>query len=465
MIANSVSELLEAVRKAVEVKEDGVSIVDTEALRGEAIDTLAFTSALSEDEAAREAARWIIREVALASGVVPSSIQGLYEAMGRGEVSGFTVPAVNIRGITYGIARTLARSAMKCRCGAFIYEIAKSEIGYTFQRPAEYAASVLAALVKEGFEGPVFLQGDHFQVKAAKYREEPEKEIEGLKALTREAIEAGFFNIDIDASTLVDLSRPTEMEQQRDNQQVTAEMTRFIRSLEPEGVTVSVGGEIGEVGNKNSTVEDLVAFMDGYMEMLRGEVQGISKISVQTGTTHGGVVLPDGSVAKVKIDFETLEKLSEVARSRYGLAGAVQHGASTLPDEAFDHFPKRGTAEIHLATGFQNIVYDHEVFPAELREKVYDFLRKEFAGERKPDQTDEQFIYKTRKKGFGPFKKEFWTLPESVLQPIFADLEKKFDFLMEKLNVGGTAEHVARHVELVPVHTPMPASLAEKIRA
>src|SRR5512137_2842081 len=105
--------------------------------------------------------------------------------------------------------------------------------------------------------------------------------------------------------------------------------------------------------------------MDGYLEELkkRGEAfKGISKISVQTGTTHGGVPLADGSVAKVKIDFEVLEKLSAMARSEYGLAGAVQHGASTLPDEAFDRFPAVATAEIHLATGFQNIIYDSAQF-------------------------------------------------------------------------------------------------------
>ena len=62
---------------------------------------------------------------------------------------------------------------------------------------------------------------------------------------------------------------------------------------------------------------------------------GLSKISVQSGTSHGGVVLADGSIADVKLDLETLRELSEIARKEYGLSGAVQHGASTLPDDAF----------------------------------------------------------------------------------------------------------------------------------
>src|SRR5690606_9246574 len=107
--------------------------------------------------------------------------------------------------------------------------------------------------------------------------------------------------------------------------------TAFIREHEPEGVTVSVGGEIGEVGMKNSTVEELTAFMDGYNRALAalGNHEGLSKISVQTGTSHGGVVLPNGKIADVKLDIEALAALSKLAREKYGLAGAVQHGAST----------------------------------------------------------------------------------------------------------------------------------------
>jgi fructose/tagatose bisphosphate aldolase len=135
-----------------------------------------------------------------------------------------------------------------------------------------------------------------------------------------------------------------------------------VREIEPEGVTVSLGGEIGEVGGHNSTVEELRAFMDGYIREA-GDAAGISKISVQTGTSHGGVVLPDGTLADVKVDFDTLQELSRIAREEYGLGGAVQHGASTLPPTAFNKFPEIGTVEIHLATNFQNIIYDN--LPAE----------------------------------------------------------------------------------------------------
>ena len=407
------------------------------------IDSLVEEAVFASDKQAKEKSQRTIRELALARGIYPASIQGLYEAAGRGLYSGITVPAINIRGITYHVARSVFRAALKDRVGAFIFEIARSEVGYTGQRPGEYAACVLAAAVKEGFKGPVFIQGDHFQVNAGKYASEPEKELNAIKDLTREAVDAGFFNIDIDASTIVDLGRPTLEEQQEKNCQVTADMTEFIRSIEPEGIPVSIGGEIGEVGKKNSTVEDLRAFMSGYLRLLGPGLKGISKISVQTGTTHGGVVLPDGSIASVKIDFNTLEELSRLAREEYGMGGAVQHGASTLPDEAFDRFPQVGALEVHLATGFQNIIYDSPYFPKELLNEISSHLWEKYSSERKQGETEEQFLYKTRKKAFGDFKKEMWSLPEENLVGIMDALEERFSLIFRKLNVVNTGLDLA----------------------
>ncbi|HEX5520992.1 MAG TPA: class II fructose-bisphosphate aldolase, partial [Longimicrobiaceae bacterium] len=354
-----VRALLERVQGAVRVGDDGtVELIDEQALRdGGAIDTLAHASALGADADVRDTARWIIGEVATELGIHLASIHDVYLARGRGEVSGFTVPAMNIRGAAYDSARALFAAARDLEVGALICEIARSEIGYTDQRPAEYVASITAAAIREGWAGPLFIQGDHFQVNAKKYKTDPDGEVHAVRDLIREALHAGFYNIDVDTSTLVDLSYDTLDEQQQINYRLSAEMTVAIRQHEPEGVTVSIGGEIGEVGTENSTPEELRAYMDGYnRELARlGEkagrsFEGLSKISVQSGTTHGGVVLPDGTIADVAIDFETLRALSEIAREEYGLAGAVQHGASTLPAEAFSRFPEVETAEIHLAT-------------------------------------------------------------------------------------------------------------------
>lgn len=402
----------------------------------------------SDDAALKKQLAKKILDMSYKKGIYPASIHEFYMARGRGEFSGFTVPAINLRSLTYDLARAILRVAKKNNAGAFIFEIAKSEMGYTNQPPLEYSAVILAAALKEEYRGPIFIQGDHFQANAKKFKENPEKEMEGLQALIGEALAAGFYNIDIDSSTLVDLSKADIKKQQRANYEVCAKLTQFIRRIEPRGLTVSVGGEIGEVGHQNSTPEDLRAFMAGFKERLRKGLVGISKISIQTGTSHGGVVLPDGSIAKVKLDFDTLKNLSDLARKEFGLGGAVQHGASTLPEEAFHKFAECEALEVHLATQFQNMIFDSKHFPQELKARIYEWLKINAAAEKSETETEEQFFYKTRKKALGPFKKEIMGLPEATRQAIAAEIEEKFDFLFKQLNAVNNKELVDKYVVL-----------------
>ena len=453
----NLDQWLDSWRGVLEVAAGGeVLVKDAARLRDEALDPLVRVAVFAESEDERARARVLIWESARQTGVRPWSIQTLYEAMGREEAGGFTTPAINLRGIVYDKARAVIRSVRRNSVGPFIFELARSEMGYTFQRPSEYATVVIAAAVREGYEGPLFIQGDHYQVNAKKFAQGGETraaEIRTLKELITESIAAGYGNIDIDASTVVDLSKGTLEEQQRDNFATSAELAAHTRRMEPAGMTISIGGEIGEVGLKNSTPGELRAYMDGFMGALAAradggaKIKGPSKISIQTGTSHGGVPLPDGSVAAVKIDFAVLKEISDISRREYGMAGAVQHGASTLPSEAFDQFPKATTAEVHLATDFQNMVYEHPVFPKELKSRMYAWLDANCADERKPGMTAEQFYYKTRKKAWGPFKREAWDLPEPVRAELRAALEKKFDLLFSKLGVVDTAGIVQKHVK------------------
>jgi len=440
------SDLLPRLKELASLQNGGIR-VDTDAVC-RVIDDLIFEAVLHEDAETRIALQRFIIEAGKQMGIVPSSIQGLYEEFGR-NYPGCTVPAINIRGLTYDVCRAVFRKMADMSVGPVIFEIARSEIGYTKQRPLEYTAAVVAAAIKECYRGPVFLQGDHFQCVLKYYSTGPDKEKEYVKSLIAEAIDAEFYNIDVDTSTLVDLSLASVKEQQGPNYRVAAEMTDHIRSVEPEGVTVSVGGEIGEIGKENSNPDELRAFLEGYRETFTG-AKGLSKLSVQTGTSHGGVVLADGTLADVKIDFDTLQTLSDLARKEFGLSGAVQHGASTLPSDAFHMFPETGTAEVHLATGFQNIIYDSTHLPEEFRKEIYDYIHSEFGSEKKDGETDEQFLYKTRKKGFGGPKKKWWNLPGFVKDPIMKELEAQFDLLFRELRVTETRQ-LLDHVKLVPV--------------
>jgi len=452
-MADATRQVIDLYGGGVTLVPGGIKVRDQAKLRSPATDRLVWQAVFANGEE-RDAARWLLWELGQITGARPASINDLYLARGRGECGGFTVPAINVRMLGYDTARAIFRAARAGKAGAIILEIARSEIAYTEQRPAEYVSVIIGAALREGYTLPLFIQGDHCQVNHKKYQADPGGEIGEVKKLIAEEVGAGFYNIDVDTSTLVDLSHASLEQQQRLNYEHAAEITAFIREQEPAGVTVSVGAEIGEVGMKNSTVEELNAFMQGYNRTIAalGDHEGISKISVQTGTSHGGVVLPDGTMADVKLDLQALAALSKVARDEYGLAGAVQHGASTLPSNAFGNFPRIETAEIHLATNFQNMVFDHPKLPAALKERVRNWLDENAAGERKDGDTDEQFYYKARKKAIGPFKRDFWSLPEEVRSAIAADLEKMFVFLFEQLNVNGTQEQVNQFIQAPMQH-------------
>lgn len=459
-VASSAADLLARVARAIHVENGLVVVDDLALLRGEAIRDIAWTAAFTTDDGAAAAAQWLAWEASQATAARSASIHELYAARARGEVAGFTVPAINIRAQTFDMARIAFETAAAADAGAVILELARSEQTYTFQRPIDYATACLAGAVAAGWTGPVFLQGDHYQFNARKYTTDPESMTEEIRRGCRLAIEAGYRNIDIDSSTLVDLSFTTEEEQQHANYVRTAELAALIRSLETDGVTISVGGEIGEVGKKNSTEGELRAYLDGLRRELARVAPGaigISKVSVQTGTSHGGVVLPDGSVAKVAVDFDVHRRLGVVAREEYGLAGTVQHGASTLPDEMFHTFREVETAEIHLATGFQNALFEHPAFPAELHAKIEGWCFENALDERKPDMTDQQFVYTTRKKAIGPFKRELWDL--ATKDEILAAQAAKIGFLFGELGVVRSRAMVDRYVRPVELHRPAPAAV------
>ena len=438
------------------VRQDGDAVVveDAAAVRDRWIDDMIYNAVFNPDEACRDQCRWLIRTVGQEQGITLASIQDLYMAKGQGAYENVCVPAINIRGITYDTSRAIFRAMAALDVGPVLFEIARSEIDYTLQRPAEYGASVMAAAIKEDYVGPLFLQGDHFQLNAKKFAEDPDAETAVVKDLIAEAIAAGFYNIDIDTSTLVDLSKDTLAEQQRANYENCAVLTQHIRDLEPEGVTISVGGEIGEVGKQNSTPEELRAYAEGLAAAL-GDVPSISKVSVQTGTSHGGVPMPDGSVAEVALDFDVLAECSRAA-NEYGMSGSVQHGASTLPDEAFHRFAECDAAEVHLATGFQNMLYDGGHCPQWLLDATHKWIEDNCAGERKDGQTYEQWIYKTRKKGFGPLKREWWDLPEETRDAMGAQLQAKFEFLFDKLGMRDTTELMDEYVKPVRIDVEAP---------
>ena len=94
----------------IEVQQGRLTVRNEEALRSAKMDALVRQAVFGEGQA-KDHAQWMIWEMAQAVGVRPASIHELYAARGRGEVKGFTVPAMNVRGMAYDTARAIFRTA------------------------------------------------------------------------------------------------------------------------------------------------------------------------------------------------------------------------------------------------------------------------------------------------------------------------------------------------------------------
>ncbi len=309
-----------------------------------------------------------------------ASIKSIYKQVANGQLNGFTVPAFNIRLLTFDLMKALFRAAQKEKAGLFVVELAQSEMEYTSQTPQEYAKNCWAAAKAENYQAPIFLQGDHFKLIS-------DVESQILEKLIKKAIKAGFLNIDIDCSSL-----PLT-----ENIKQTNYFIEFINKLNSK---ISIGAEIGEIGGKNTTNEQLEQFL--------AKVKGISKIAVQTGTAHG-----KGG----QIDWQLVSQLTTTAK-KYGLAGIVQHGASTLPQKDLKKLAPAEVCEVHLATEIMNKALESKYFPKELKAKI-----------------------KT-KKDLGPLKQEILAIPQKNIDKISEEIEELFKSFLKILKVSDTVNLV-----------------------
>ena len=370
-VAASVADLLAHLDGIAHLDDDRLVIDDEARFRAEAAADLAWTAAFTTDDPTgrgRPLARlggepgsWAPAPRASTSCTGARPRRGLAASPSRRSTS---AP----RPSTW--RATFYETAARADVGAVIFELARSEQTYTYQRPMDYATSVLAGAIAAGWRGPVFIQGDHYQFNAKKYAADPEAMTEEIRRACRLAIDAGYRNIDIDSSTLVDLSKPTARRAAaRELPCARPSSRRSSATLETDGVTISVGGEIGEVGKKNSTVEELRAYLDGYTARARA-----SCAPGRDGPLEGERPdrhQPRRRAAAGRRRGRGQPRLRGAPRARRGRPLATGWPARsstarrTLPDELFHHFPAVETAEIHLATGFQNALYEHPAFPAD----------------------------------------------------------------------------------------------------
>src|SRR5215210_2389711 len=122
-VAERVPDLISRLAEAGHIDGDRLVIDDEARFRGDVIRDLAWTAAFASDEVTIATSQWLVREAARELGARSASIHELYLARARGEVDGFTVPAINIRAQTFDMARTVYETAAAADVGAVILEL------------------------------------------------------------------------------------------------------------------------------------------------------------------------------------------------------------------------------------------------------------------------------------------------------------------------------------------------------
>src|SRR3954454_8719518 len=110
--AGSVTELMSALDGIARIVDGRLVIEDEDRFRDEGIRSIVWSATFSAETAVVEAARWLVWEASQELGARSSSIHELYMARGRGEVHGFTVPAVNLRTQVFDMVLTMCREAL-----------------------------------------------------------------------------------------------------------------------------------------------------------------------------------------------------------------------------------------------------------------------------------------------------------------------------------------------------------------
>lgn len=442
---NSLEELKNLVLSVCEL-ENG-EIKNSVKLEKEIIYTLAFNASVNDSKEIKDESIKIINKLAEIYKIKTGSNYDFYQKKKNGEYEFFTVPAINSRMITLHTVRSAVKVAENLKLPHLIFELALSEMGYTGQDKQEYVALVKSAYISLGIKDKtIYLQADHYQLDPKKYEENSIVEIERIKNLIQKAVEAGVYNIDIDTSKFETIdNNKTDKENQFLNAKLTADLLYFVRNLEKEmnlGLTISIGGEVGEVGGGNTKYPQVNAYLEVLKEELEkkeevnNSIKGLDKVSINVGSAHGGVLGPDGKPLEiVPLDFQAhhdvyMKAVDPISKQKKVLS--VQHGASTLPKNYFPLFPAMHVAEVHLATGFQNIVW--EVLKKEdkkLFKKMTKMVKEKFADKISKYETKEIGFAKENKRLTEFVKKEL--LLSKALPKIELALEIEFANLFYSL--------------------------------
>lgn len=373
-------------------------------------------------------------------GIRPAPVGPIYRALAEDALPPLTVPAFNLRGLTFDTARAIYGKAKQLNAAGLMFELAPSEAATGDQSFTQYAALICAAAASVDYRGPVLIQGDHFEVRTVGQLGETEQ-------LARLALRSGFMQIDLDAAGLA-VAGVNPATRQGPNATATASLISKLSTSAPAGTIF--GGEVGEIGGANTTPEELETFIELVRDQAGTAASLFGKVSVQTGTRHGGMSDEAGRPTRMPLDLSLARELADVARAK-GFGGIVQHGASTLQPDQFSALPAAGIIEVHLATRLQDLVFDSASFPASLLDEMREAALTGDAGaaEHGAEQggSGAKAFRQKRWSLWGPFKRRLLDLPPEVRADLADGVADWAGGVMRSLGLAGKAASIGQLYE------------------
>jgi len=266
---------------------------------------------------------FVTYSAALQSGIKFSSFHQLYKAVGCGEIiSKFSFPVIDIENNSFE-HNCLLFGAMR-DSDAHLVGLQLTCLDDALKTRLKIAKIIAAALM-EKYSGPLFLVSQDIFFHAIEFESDRVGEIEKAQNLVKSAIDSCIFNLNIDASELVDQNKVDVSERMLMNLKMVAmSINIWIRMYEPKGLTVSVGGKISRTNNSMTTEKELGDFIKRLLKeglRLRFNTPGedICKVTVQTDQIDkleeykkldmvaktelkaGGIVLPLGELNNLKL--------------------------------------------------------------------------------------------------------------------------------------------------------------------
>ncbi|MGB3346755.1 MAG: class II fructose-bisphosphate aldolase [Candidatus Humimicrobiia bacterium] len=332
---------------------------------------------------------------------------------------------------------------------AIIFEIAKSEIGYTDQSPEEYVNYVKEIADRINFNTPYCIHGDHITI--------PENTPEAIKSaeeIVKKEVEAGFTSFAIDASHNFDLNAELTREQLADNIKITTRIAKLIEKLMAEkgkkredyGLEVEVG-EIGKIDPETgeqelTTVDEAVTFIKALNE--NGVYPDL--IATNNGTVHGNIYDEEGNIIPILgIDaVRTREIASSIAPLGVKIA---QHGITGTPLKLIHKLIDAGIVKGNVATNFQDIAIEN--MSPELAKRMADWTMKNYAEKvraKKPKISDREIIGKNIKYAIKVFKHEIEEIDDEYKQKISDASKKSATEFIEAFNGKGSGQIVKDYI-------------------